>query len=238
MTDHVQIQEAIAAYVTHALDPEERSETERQLLEHLPGCEACTALLRDLRELAGDLALVPDAVPMSETGERALMARIQGSPPMGVARARAAWPRAAAAVVALVVAGSAVLNVVVVSRAKHSDERARAAIAAVATFTDPSASHVALRGQSGSLALSVLPSGTGVLIGQSLAAPPKGTVYELWLAKDGRYIPVRVFTPNGGDVVLPFTTTPDSYSDSAVTVEHGFVQRPTTSPVYTGTFPT
>ena len=54
MTDHVQIQEAIAAYVMHAIDPDDRARTEHELLDHLPGCESCSALMRDLRELSGD----------------------------------------------------------------------------------------------------------------------------------------------------------------------------------------
>lgn len=237
MTDHVQIQEAIAAYVTHSLDPAERSETERQLLEHLPGCESCTALMRDLRELSGDLALAPEPRPMSETSERAVMARIQGAPPASAARARSAWPRAAAAVVALVIAGSAAINVVIASRANHSDERARAAIAALAVFSDPSAKRAVLQGQKGSVAMSVLPSGSGVLIAHGLAQPPSGSVYELWLAQDGRYIPVRVFSPSGGDVVLSFNVSPGAYTGTAVTVEHRFVQQPTSAPIYMGSLP-
>lgn len=237
MTDHVQIQEAIAAYVTHALDPMEISETERQLLEHLPGCEECTALMRDLRELAGDLALIPDPLAMSETAERAVMAKVQGSPPARAARARTTWPRAAAAVVALVIAGSATVNLVIASRAGRSDDRARAAIAAVVAFVNPSARHSFLQGQNGSLAMSVLPSGSGVLIAQGLAAPPKGSVYELWLAKDGQYVPVRVFSPTGGDVVLSFSVSPGAYTGTAVTIEHGFVSHPSTSPIYSGSLP-
>jgi anti-sigma factor RsiW len=237
MADHPQIQEAIAAYVTHALDPLERSETERMLLEHLPGCEECTALMRDLRELAGDLALMPDARSMSETSERALLSRIQGTQPIPAARARTAWPRAAAAVVALVIAASAALNVIIASRANRSDARARAAIAAVAVLTDPSARHTVLQGASGSLAVSVLPSGKGVLIASGLAAPPKGSVYELWLAKDGGYVPVRVFSPAAGDAVLSFRVAPAPYSGSAVTVERGFVRQPTTTPIFSGSIP-
>ena len=58
MTDHVQIQEAIAAYVMHSIDPDDRARTEHELLDHLPGCESCSALMRDLRELSGDLGAV------------------------------------------------------------------------------------------------------------------------------------------------------------------------------------
>src|SRR5437764_11367948 len=104
MNDHIEIQEAIAAYVTHSIDPEERARTEHELLEHLPGCPSCTALMRDLRELAGDLALIPDARSISETGEARVMTAVTGSRAASVARTRTGWPRAAVGVVAVVIA--------------------------------------------------------------------------------------------------------------------------------------
>ena len=234
MNDHVEIQEAIAAYVTHSLDPEERARTEHELLEHLPGCPSCTALLRDLRELAGDLALVPDARPLSETGEARVMTAVTGSRPAGVARARTGWPRATAAVVAVVIAASAVVNVLVVSRANHDDARARSAIKAIALVSDPRAHHAVLQGPSGSLTMSVLPNGKGVLIAQGLEPAPSGSVYELWLAQDARYVPVQTFVPEGGDVVLPFSVAGSSYTGAAVTVERHYVTQPTRAPSYSG----
>src|SRR5438876_460548 len=83
------------------------------------------------------------------------------------------------------------------------DDRARSALSALAVVSDPRAHRAALQGARGSLVVSVLPDGTGVLIAQGMGAPPSGSVYELWLAKDARYIPVRTFSPDGGDVVLP-----------------------------------
>ena len=234
MSDHPEIQEAIAAYVTHSLDPEERARTEHELLEHLPGCPSCTALMRDLRELAGDLALIPDARPISETGEARVMTAVTGSRPAGAVRARPGWPRAAAGVVAVVIAASAVLNVVVVSRANHNDSRTRAAINALALVSDPRAHHAVLQGPSGSLTMSVLPNGKGVLIAQGLQKAPKGSVYELWLAQDARYVPVRTFVPESGDVILPFSVAGASYTGAAVTVEQHYVTQPTRAPSYSG----
>src|SRR5438552_1278773 len=201
MSDHVEIQEAIAAYVTHSLDPEERPRTEHELLQHLPGCPSCTALLRDLRELAGDLALVPEARKLSDTGEAKVMTTVTGMRPAGAARARTLWPRAAAAVA---LASSVAVNVVVASRSGRAEDRARQAIAAIAIAADPSAHHAVLQGARGSLVASILPNGTGVFIAHGLAAPPSGSVYELWVAKDARYILVRMFSPDAGDIVLPF----------------------------------
>ena len=89
MTDHVQIQEAIAAYVMHSIDPDDRARTEHELLDHLPGCESCSALMRDLRELSGDLGLAPDPRPVSETGEARVMAAVTGSRPAALPRAPA-----------------------------------------------------------------------------------------------------------------------------------------------------
>ena len=234
MSDHIEIQEAIAAYVPHSLDPEARARTEHELLEHLPGCPSCTALLSDLRELAGDLALVPDARPVSATGEARVMTAVNGSRAAGAARARSAWPRAAAGVAAVVIAASAVVNVIVVSRANHSDTRARAAINAIALVSDPRAQHAALQGPTGSLTMSVLPSGRGVLIAQGLRPAPRGSVYELWLAQDARYVPVRTFTPDGGDVLLPFSVEGGSYTGAAITIEQHYVTQPTRAPSYSG----
>jgi len=234
MNDHVEIQEAIAAYVTHSLDPQERANTEHELLEHLPGCPSCTALLRDLRELAGDLALIPDARRVSETGEARVMTAVTGTRPESAVRARTAWPRAAAGVVAIVIAASAVLNVIVVSRSHQDEARARAALQAIALVSDPRAQHAVLQGPSGSLAMSVLPTGKGVLIAQGLASAPSGSVYELWLAQDSRYVPVRVFSPDNGDVVLPFTAVAGQYTGAAITIEKGYVTQPTRAPSYSG----
>jgi len=238
MTDHVQIQEAIAAYVMHAIDPEERARTEHELLEHLPGCESCSALLRDLRELSGDLALAPDPRPISEVGQARVMAAVTGSRPAATPRAHHAWPRAAAAVVAVAIAGSAAVNIVVASRSSNVERRARAAIAAVALAADPSAHRAVLQGAGGSLVMSVLPNGTGVFIAHGMAAPPGGSVYELWLAQDARYVPVRTFSPDAGDVVLSFRVDPGSYTATAVTVEHRFVRQPTRAPAYFGSIAT
>ena len=234
MTDHVQIQEAIAAYVTHALDPQDLASTEHELLEHLPGCESCSALMRDLRELTADLALAPDPRPISDTGEARVMAAVTGSRPAAAPRASRAWPRAAAVVVAVAIAGSVATNVVVASRSGRADQRARAAVVALAIASDPSAHRSVLQGARGSLVMSVLPNGSGVFIAHGMAGPPSGSVYELWLAKDARYVPVRTFSPDGGDVVLPFTVDPGTYTSAAVTIEHGYVTQPTRAPTYFG----
>src|SRR5207249_9454703 len=132
MTDHIQIQESIAAYVMHSIDPEDRARTEHELLDHLPGCESCSALMRDLRELSGDLGLAPDPRPVSETGETRVMAAVTGSRPAAVQRAHRVWPRAAAAVAAVAIGGSVAVNVVVASRSGRADDRARSALSALA----------------------------------------------------------------------------------------------------------
>ncbi|TMK80356.1 MAG: hypothetical protein E6G46_09415 [Actinobacteria bacterium] len=238
MNDHVEIQEAIAAYVTHSLDPEERPRTEHELLQHLPGCPSCTALLRDLRELAGDLALVPEARKLSDTGEAKVMTTVTGMRPAGAARAHTLWPRAAAAVAAVALASSVAVNVVVASRSGRAEDRARQAIAAIAIAADPSAHHAVLQGARGSLVASILPNGTGVFIAHGLAAPPSGSVYELWVAKDARYIPVRTFSPDAGDIVLPFNVDAGAYASVAVTVERHYVTQPTRTPAYSGSLST
>jgi hypothetical protein len=190
-----------------------------------------------LRELSGDLALAPDPRTISETGEARVMAAVTGSRPAAAPRARRAWPRAAAAVVAVVIAGSAAVNVVVASRSGRAENRARAALAAAAVIADPRARHAVLQGASGSLVMSVLPNGSGVFIAHGMAAPPSGSVYELWLAKDARYVPVRTFSPDGGDVVFSFTVEPGSFTSTAITVERTYVTQPTRAPTYFAPLP-
>jgi hypothetical protein len=91
-----------------------------------------------------------------------------------------------------------------------------------------------LQGARGTLVMSVLPNGTGVFIAHDMAAPPSGSIYELWLAQDARYVPIKVFSPDGGDVVVSFTVAPGSYTAGAVTIERSYVQQPTRAPVYFG----
>jgi anti-sigma factor RsiW len=67
--DHDGIRQMIAAFVLDALDPDERGRVDRELLEHLPGCDECLALMRDLREVGGELALGAGAAAVSPTLE-------------------------------------------------------------------------------------------------------------------------------------------------------------------------
>ena len=236
MNGHAEIQEGIAAYVLHALQPEERAALERDLVEHLPGCAECLALLRDLRELSGDLALAPGERPLSETAEASLMRRVSGTEqPHRIPRRRRALAVLVAAALSVAIGASATLNVVLSARTDRAERRAAEVAAAASVLADPSARTVALAGPRGRLDLAYLPSGSGVLLGRGIAAPPKGSVYELWLARDSRYVPVAVFSPDDGAVVLRFSVDPAEYAVAAVTIERRFVPQPTRAPVYSAT---
>ncbi len=239
MNTHDRIREGIAAHTLLALDEDERRRVEQELLEHLPGCAECSAAMREFREAAGDLALGVDPVPPSGELDERLLSAVRGEPrkrqatPI-VSRRRRLAGRAgvAAAVVALV--ASAALNVALVQRVDEAD-RDRAALAAlVDAASDPRVRSVALRGEAGSVVLVYRPEASAVLVAEALGAPPAGHVYELWFL-DGSAVPVETFVPEEGRVVLALPKNPTGFRGAAITIEKGFVQKPTVEPLYSAT---
>lgn len=236
MRDHEAIRQFIAAYALDALDSDERAAIEHELVAHLPGCEECSAMLRDFREVGSELALVAPPRAVSADSERRLFAAIRAehddAPEPRHRRGFLVRIAAAAAIVAL--AASLTLNGVLASRSHQSDASAARLAAAVSFLGDPRAQNVVLRGVRGSLLLVYGPGARAVLIGRRVPVPPRGRVFELWLLRGGRTLPLRTFLPSDGRVVLPLEVDVSTASGVAVTIEAGFVRAPTTAPVYAG----
>jgi anti-sigma-K factor RskA len=236
MRDHEAIRQSIAAYALDALDPDERAAIEHDLVAHLPGCEECSALLRDFREVASELALGASPRAVSPESERRLFAAVR-SDHAALARPgrrRGFLMRIAAVAAVLALGASLSLNGVLASRSHRSDASAARLAAAVSVLGNPRAKNVALRGRQGSLLLVYGPGARAVLIGRQMPAPPRGRVFELWLLRGGETLPVGTFSPTGGRLVLPLNINVSTARGVAVTIESRFVRAPTTAPVYAG----
>src|SRR5258708_4608561 len=129
MMDHEAIRQAIAAQALDALDDVERASVEHELLQHIAGCDECLTLFRDLREIAGDLALASGSREVSEELESRVLAAVREIPSQSDDRVS---PRrrlvvrvaAVAAIVALVASWS--LSAVLVRRTHQNDARTAA----------------------------------------------------------------------------------------------------------------
>ncbi len=235
MMDHDAIRQAIAAHALDGLDPAERSRVDRELLEHLPGCDECLTLMRDLREVSGDLALAAEPTPVPLLLEERILANIRDEQPVAVTRHRR--PRAlrglvAASVVALV--ASLGWNAALIGRTDRAERTAKTLNAAVQLASDPATRSVTLRGQSGGMVLLYQPRGRATLMASNIDAPPAGKLFQLWLIKDGRPVPVLTFKPDQRTVIVSVPVDPATFRGVAVTIEERFVQAPTGEPVYAG----
>jgi anti-sigma-K factor RskA len=222
------VDDLIAAHALHSLDADEAQRVE----EHLAGCAACRAKLRELEAVAGALAYAaPRAAPPPELRTRLMEAigptvAAQPQPPVEQ-RARPArrrgpgwWPRLsivavpalAAAVVALAIWNVSLRNDL--SSTRHS----------VATGVP-----VALPGVGNAVAA---PSGA-VTMYASAPAAPSGKTYEAWVIRAGKAYPAGLF--GGGTRQFTLTLHVRPGDTIAVTVEPaGGRQQPSSKPVAAG----
>jgi anti-sigma-K factor RskA len=221
---HDELEELIVADVLDGLDPADAERLQRLLAEHGPDCLRCRALQSDYRDVAGTLALVVAAVPMSEGAEDALMraatGRVGGQPePTVSTRGRGArrWVAVAAVAAAIAVLAGAI------------GYRLAPKPAGFRTIT--------LQGTAqGQLVLVYQPGQTrGNLFGTGLADPGAGKVYELWYrpSPDANMVPAGVFTPSEGAVQGAPVTVGKDFDLVAVTVEPGpdGSPQPTSQPI-------
>jgi anti-sigma-K factor RskA len=238
--DHRELEEAVAAYALGALDDAERVETERALVEHLPGCASCRELLADFREVAGDLALVTPARALpDEVGER-IMAQVLEEERPAAARGPGRVRRrivsrlgVAAAIVAVAALGA--WNVQLASRVDDAEESARAVAQAATLLAAPDARTASVVGDRGSLVFMWRP-GEAVLLGHDVEAPDSGRVLQVWLMRSGVPTSAGVFRPSDGLVVVPIPIDPRGFDRVAITVERGprGAARPSSAPIYSG----
>ena len=242
--DHGQLEEAVAGYALGALDDAARREIEGVLLEHLPGCESCSRMLADFREVVGDLALVAGSRSVPDAVEQQLMERIRGERPAKPASASLRprwWTRAALAAAVVAIAGLGAWNLQLGSRLDDAHADTVAFARALTLIGSPDAQTVRLAGSGGgpgTLLYSHRP-GESVLVARDVAAPPDGFVLQLWLMRDGTPVSAGVFRPDDGLAVLAMGAGAEGYDAVAVTIERApQASKPSSAPIYSATLTT
>ncbi len=241
MIDHDALRQSVAAYALDSLGGHERTRVQAELLDHLPGCEECTSLLRDLRETVADLAIAAPPMRPSEGLEERVLAAIRDAggggsvaPVVTVTRRRRFVVRVGAVAASLaLVASLAVSGTLLGSLQRERDFRERMS-AALAIAGDPTARVATLQGKGGSILVAVRRDGRVAMIAQDVPAAPQGRVFELWLFSGDKPVPVAAFTPRDGDAVMLTSVAEADYTVAAVTYEREFVPAPTSDPVYQG----
>ncbi|GAC1409660.1 MAG: hypothetical protein NVSMB57_02520 [Actinomycetota bacterium] len=234
---HDTMEQLIAAHALGSIEPAgfgEVGETEREILDHIAGCEPCRSLYLEMRETAADLALAAPAMPVPPELEGKILAQIRGEG-NEVKRHRSSISvryASVAAAIMLVFAGSMAAFAVQVSGRLSREERRSASVrSALALVGRPGTKTATLAGRGGTLVLAYTPSGEAMIFGTNVPAVAKGKKLELWLIRGGVPQPVAFFTPDGGVVAAPVKIQPARQDTIAVTVEPKFVTKPSGSPV-------
>jgi len=223
--DHRAFRELAAGAALHDL-----SRGERALLRvHEVTCRACAGLHRDLDETAALLSLAPRQRPAPDALRAAVMRSITSGAAVGdpVAGELAALRRetrrlrawsvaglAAAAVLAIAVAGLGVRTVSLSDQLGASEASARSMATrlaeqegAMAVALSPD--HVtaplgAMAAAPGALASVVYEPGSteAYLVAQQMPPTPSGHVYQLWVADGAGVHPLATFTYDGSGVLV------------------------------------
>jgi len=248
---HSEFEELAAGYVLGALEPDD----EHAFQQHLDGCAACEANVRELEAVVGELAhAVPPLDPPDtlwagirreirpEAARRTAIPAAPG-PPAGARRLRLLPALAAAAAILLVVVLSLWnLNL----RDQNAVYRARVAALERATelANDPGASLVTLQDQAGTSGAqaTVIASSRqdrGVLLIENLPPLQRNRVYELWGIPAGeRARKALVFVPlrRQGTQALQFEVPIQPGTTFAITEEPGpdGSEQPSSQPLLLG----
>lgn len=233
---HDTIEQLIVAHATHSLDPGTESHAEREILEHVAGCDECRTLFIDMRAVSGDLALAAPAMRAPAYLEQRILSTIRGEQVRTTARRDRSLSLRVASIAAafmlVAVGGFATFAASISGRLAREERRNEATAHALSVVTHQDAKSTTLAGGSGSVLFAYAPGGRAVLLGNGLAALPKGRVLELWLIRDGVPQPVEIFTPSQGMAVVPVQITPTAGDTIAITVEARKVDKPTSAPIY------
>lgn len=225
MTDeHERIEELLAGYALLSLSGEDAVEADRLLADHVPGCLSCRRTLADLRAVVGDLALAAGGVAPPDL----VLARIHRGieeVPVGSRRSRRGSLLAlAASVVALVTMGG--LSFVMMDRANEAEDQRSLALELVSQMRSPGVHPVAVEPQADT------PSSSGFvgvpapdvrrlyLVADVCPEPRPGHAYQLWLGRDGAFVPIgEMFVPRGGSVLIRLTVDVARYDEVWITEE-------------------
>ncbi|WP_369217822.1 anti-sigma factor [Streptomyces flavofungini] len=238
------------AYVTHALDDDERAAVER----HLAGCESCAQEVRELGETAARLGLAKAAAPRRAMKDDVL-ARIAtvrqevprpttrtepGAAPQRTRRATR-WALAACIAAAAVFGGGAVWQHQRAEDARAAAERSREQVqelAAVLAAPDAKARTGRLAdGASGTVVVSA-ERDRAAFVATDLPKPPRGKVYQLWFNDAGSMRPAGLLDPGKDTEAMLMDGSVGRASGMGITVEpEGGSPKPTSDPVALMDFP-
>ncbi len=234
MSDHERIEELLAVRALGGLEPDEATELQRALERHGPDCAECARLERGFGEAAAELAAELEPVPVRDGLEDELLARLDDVVPIGAARAgeraragrgTSVWRRVSlvAAAAALVLAGWVLRDLTLVE-GPAGPPAGFLAQSRILPFEGTA---------QGRLALAYRPGLPGAyLVGDGLAAPGEGRVYELWVFQGEVPVSAGCFAPDAGSVVLELDAAVDQADALAVTVEPSACPKtPTTTPI-------
>jgi anti-sigma factor RsiW len=242
MNPHTRVQELIASYTIDALDEDERRVAEPELLDHLSGCAACRDLYTSFREVSGELASATFATPLPQGLEDRLMEAVRGTqqiaPPAVItapARTRVRM-RALAGLAAAMIGVFGVWNLQLASQVNRLQRQSASSNVALQVLNDPRTTKTVLaqRKGPGTVTVALHPDGDAVLVGTKLPTLPAGDVLEVWLIRGGAPVPASVFTPEDGTAIVTLGIDPKRDDALAITVEHGRVEKPTTTPIFQG----
>lgn len=246
MSDHEEMENAIAAWVLGATDPDESE----KVATHVEGCATCSATVARLRSVIDAIPLgVEEAEPTPQLRQRILSgiaasprtatapARVAGSARPSVRRRRwISFPvggRAPLSAVAAMVLVALAAGLVVGDLAGRST--APAAQSQVARFS--LAGHDAMAGARAAV-VDLKSDGIALVDFSGLPALPSGKVYELWLIGPANRVDAAgVFIPDGnGNRVVVVSRSLAGYATMAVTTEQGpdGVAAPTQQPQLAG----
>jgi hypothetical protein len=223
--DHGRVQELLAGFVLHALDPDQLRETEELRATHLPGCEECRKAMGALEAAAGDLGLAAGSRIPPKLLERRLRREL-GTNDRG--RRWVAFLPAAASVV--VASGLLLWNAQLTTRIGHAEQRQAASAEVLTAVSHPASRvvplplqgvHPASSGAPAQLAAATIPGRDVLYVFGSMPAPGGGRVYTVWLGRPGRYVNVAAFVPERGSVLLAVRVNPSDYERLLITEEEG-----------------
>ncbi|MYT73763.1 anti-sigma factor [Streptomyces sp. SID8367] len=185
------------AYALDALD-----DAERDLFEtHMARCESCTLEVQEFTATAGRLALATTSRAPQHLKSQVLrqISEVRQEHPGPPTRASSGtrtrhgmaprWALAACAAGIAALGGTTVWQHGQADDARHRAEAVREQsdrIAAVLAAPDAKVAAASLKGGARGSVVVSRGSGRAVFIASRMAAPPKGKVYQLWFADDGR----------------------------------------------------
>jgi hypothetical protein len=223
--DHERVQELLAGFVLHALDPDQLREAEELRATHLPGCDQCRKEMEALETVPGELGLAAGSKTPPKLLERRLRRDLET--PRTLRRWVALLPAATSVAVA---AGLLLWNTQLTTRIGHAEQRQAASAEVLSVVGHPASRvvslplqgvHAASSGAPAELAAATIPGRSVLYVFGSMPAPSSGRVYTVWLRRSGRYVNVAVFVPEKGSVLLTLRINPSNYERLLITEEEG-----------------